>query len=63
MKRRVVRLGEHDLTTLDDGPHLDVAVTHAEAHEQYDSDLETNDIAMVYFDDIEFTGKSKILFI
>lgn len=40
-------MGEHDLLSTDDGPHLDADVAHAEMHEQYDEDLDLNDIAMV----------------
>ena len=58
IQRRVIRLGEHDLTTLDDGPNLDVPVAHAKKHEHYDEDLDINDIAMITLeDDVEFTGK------
>lgn len=59
MQRHVIRLGEHDLLTSEDGPHLDVDVGRAEMHEKYDEDLDVNDIAMIYLeDDVEFTGWS-----
>lgn len=51
-------MAEHDLTTTEDGPHLDVDVAYVDDHEQYDADLDINDIAMVYLEnDVEFTGK------
>lgn len=57
----MVRLGEHDLKTESDGKHVDVRVTHGDAHENYSKDLGINDVAMVYLaSEVQYTGKFKI---
>lgn len=54
----MVRLGEHDLKTENDGRHEDVRVTHGDAHRDYDKVLGINDIAIVYLaKDVKYNGK------
>lgn len=56
--RKVVRLGEHDIRTTDDGAHLDISPDRVESHENWNATLMISDIAVVYFkDDIEFNGR------
>lgn len=58
--RNFVRLGEYDKTTTTDGQHQDIRFSHHEIHEEFDSFLKINDIAMIYLDhDVEFTGELK----
>lgn len=65
MKRSdIVRLGEHDIATEDDGATDDVEIAHVVPHPEYDSELQLNDIAIVHLKhDIEFTGKLNIQFL
>lgn len=44
----MVRLGEYDITTTDDGPHEDIQIDHVEGHEDHHPILGINDIAIVY---------------
>lgn len=54
----VVRLGEHDLSTLSDGPHQDVPICYIDEHEKYIDHLSVNDIAMVTLaEDVEFNDR------
>lgn len=56
-ERDIVRLGEHDMSTTDDGAHQDIRVCNADKHEQFNDDLNINDIAMITLvRDVEFTG-------
>lgn len=55
----VVRLGEHDTLTTEDGQHEDVDIASIEVHEKYVRTPKVNDIAIVYLKkDVTFTGKS-----
>lgn len=59
----VVRLGEHDTLTTDDGKHEDIAIDRIEVHEKYVRTPKVNDIAIVYLaNDVKFTGKLKFDF-
>lgn len=63
-KRSIVRLGEHDRSTTEDGEHLDISVDRVDAHDSFNSRLMTNDIAMIYLErDVEFTGKLLLSFL
>lgn len=54
----VVRLGEHDIRTTDDGLHKDVRVKNSVPHEEYNGALDINDIGIVYLArDVIFTGE------
>lgn len=56
-QRNVVRLGEHEIGSKMYGPHKDVEIALILSHENFDSVLWINDIAMIYLDqDVEFTG-------
>lgn len=56
-----MRLGEHDLTTTDDGPHEDIKITHVEKHSEYSARI--NDIAIIYLEhDVTFTGNFTSIF-
>lgn len=56
--RSLVRLGEHDITSTDDGEVEDVKVVRSLPHENYNKKDGTNDIAMLYLErDVEFTSK------
>lgn len=53
----IVRLGEHDTTTEEDGKHIDVPIARAEKHEKYTILTRINDIAVILLaQDVEFTG-------
>lgn len=59
--RTVVRLGEHDTTTTDDGPHKDMLVMRIEKHEDYNDEMRINDIAIIrLWGDVSFTGAAKL---
>lgn len=54
----VVRLGEHDTRTTDDGQHKDVRVKNSIPHKEYSGVLDINDIGIVYLArDVIFTGE------
>lgn len=54
----IVRLGEHDTTTEEDGKHIDVPIARAEKHANYTILTRINDIAVILLaQDVEFTGK------
>lgn len=58
-ERFVVRLGEYDLRTEDDGPHEDILIDRAVPHASYHELFGVNDIAMIYLEhDVEFNGKT-----
>lgn len=42
-----MRLGEHDTRRTDDGAHLDVLPHRVEPHEDYNSTILLNDIALI----------------
>lgn len=55
----VARLGEHDITTLSDGPHEDVPIIKRKMHPDYDDNEITNDIAVLTLAyDVNITGKN-----
>lgn len=57
-----VRLGEHDTSTTEDGPHKDVLINYIDRHEDFNSDLRINDIAIIHlWEDVSFTGAVKVL--
>lgn len=57
-ERFVVRLGEYDLRTEDDGPHEDILIDRGVPHTSYSELFGVNDIAMIYLEhDVEFNGK------
>lgn len=57
INRKFARLGEHDLRTEDDGPHRDIPIARAIAHERHDPVWKLNDIAMLHLErDVEFSG-------
>lgn len=61
INRSVVRLGEHNISTTDDGPHQDIPVCYADKHEKYINDLNINDIALITLThDAKFNGKSNV---
>lgn len=46
--RRIARLGEYDLSTMNDGANpIDFAIAKTIVHEQYEPDIILNDIAIV----------------
>lgn len=58
IESEVVRLGEYDTSTEEDGKHIDVPVARAEKYEKYNLITRCNDIAVVLLaEDVEFTGK------
>lgn len=55
--RTIVRLGEHDTTTTEDGPHKDMLVMKIDKHAGYDDEAKINDIAIIHlWGDVQFTG-------
>lgn len=63
MKRVVVRLGEHDTTTTEDGPHKDVLINYIDKHEDYNETWRINDIAIIHlWQDVSFTGAVEVFF-
>lgn len=62
-ERSVIRLGEHDRRTTDDGQHQDIGIVRAAAHEDYSSRYMINDIAVLFLErDVEFTGEFRFDF-
>ena len=60
MDRYSVRLGEYNMSTLNDGPHQDIRICYTEKHDKYIDELNINDIAMITLvDDVKFNGKRK----
>lgn len=58
---KFVRLGEHDLRTTKDGQHQDIPISRAVPHNEYDTVMYSNDIAMLYLErDVEFSGEFQI---
>lgn len=56
--RSFVRLGEHDLSTTDDGEVQDVKVIKSQPHEKYNKKDGTNDIAILYLEhDVNLTSE------
>lgn len=56
----MVRLGEYNTSTTEDGQHLDVDIADAEAHTNWSLRWLINDIGMVYLDeDVVFNGEKK----
>lgn len=61
IKSTIVRLGEHDTTTEEDGKHIDVPIARAEKHEKYNVITRLNDIAVILLaQDVEFTGRLEL---
>lgn len=57
IRRYVVRLGEYDLNSEDDGLHEDILIDRAVPHTSYHKFFGVNDIAMIYLEhDVVFTG-------
>lgn len=60
MYRVFARLAEHDISTEEDGPHLDVKVVRAVPHENYNRRQGIKDIGMIYLEhDVDFTSEIK----
>lgn len=61
--RAVVRVGDHDRSTTNDGEHEDIPITHVEKHAAYNiSGDAKNDIMILYLKrDIKITGKNLIV--
>lgn len=60
IKRNTVRLGEHDLRTTSDGQHVDIGIAYSDVHNEYDEEIDLNDIAIVHLaHDVEFNGRLK----
>lgn len=56
----MVRLGEYDTSTTEDGQHLDVNIADAEEHINWNQRWLINDIGMVYFyEDVVFNGMNE----
>lgn len=56
-----VRLAEHDTRTTDDGQHQDIGIAFSDVHEEYDEEIDLNDIAIVHLEhDVEFNGKLRL---
>lgn len=54
----MVRLGEYNTSTTEDGQHLDVSIADAESHGNWNLRWLINDIGIVYLDeDVVFNGK------
>lgn len=55
-----MRLGEHDILTMDDGIHENVPIIHVEKHPAYTTKGGAkNDIAIVYLEyNVQITGKT-----
>lgn len=54
----MVRVGDHDISTTDDGPHQDVALSSIHSHEKYDAYLDIHDIMIITLaNDVRFNGK------
>lgn len=53
-----MRLGEHDVSTTEDGKHEDIGFVAKEKHEQYVKNMGINDIGIIYLKkDVKFNGK------
>lgn len=57
---QIFRLGEHNISTNQDGQHFDFTIGRFLVHENFNQTTEINDIAMVYLPrNVEFTGELK----
>lgn len=58
-----MRLGEHDTSTLDDGPHEDIKIERIDKHFDYSEKFGTNDIAILHLvRDVELTSNTKAIY-
>lgn len=64
LTRNNVRLGEHDTRTTSDGEHQDIEIAYSDFHEEYDVEIDLNDIAIITLaHDVEFNGKFTLFYL
>lgn len=50
-------MGEHNTAT-SDGQHQDIEIAYSDVHEEYDDEIDLNDIALITMvNDVEFNSK------
>lgn len=60
-KRMLVRLGEYDQSTTNDGEHQDIPIDHAVKHKKFDFVNMIYDIAIIHLaHDVDFNGDIQI---
>lgn len=53
-------MGEHDVRTETDGPHVDILIVSKEPHPHYDKDMLINDVAVLTMElDVIFNDRIK----